>query len=86
MTKKKKKILPPIANDCTLKEQEDFTKQKKDDIAFMTLDRCIKQLAPFLTEQERNDFLIDIICMIDGRARQRQYNAEELALGKNIIC
>jgi len=52
----------------------------------MTLDRCIKQLAPFLTEQERNDFLIDIICMIDGRARQRQYNTEDLALGKNIIC
>ena len=86
MTEKKKKILPPIANDCTLKEQNYFSKQEQDNIALITIDKCLKQLAPFLNEQERNDFLIDIICMIDGRARQRQYNAEELAKGKNIVC
>ena len=81
----KKKILP-IANDCKLKEQNCCSKQEQDNIALITIDKCLKQSAPFLNEQERSDLIIDIVCMIDGRERQRQYNAEELAKGKNIIC
>lgn len=52
----------------------------------ITMDRCLKQLAPFLNEQERSDLIIDIVCMIDGRERQRQYNAEEMVMGGNILC
>ena len=83
MTKKK---LLQVANDCELKEQDTFSKQEQDNIALVTMDRCLKQLAPFLNEQERNDLIIDIVCMLDGRLRQRQYNAEEMVMGGNILC
>ncbi len=81
----KKKILQ-VANDCELKEQDTFSKQEHDNIALITMDRCLKQLAPFLNEQERSDLIIDIVCMLDGRLRQRQYNAEEMVMGGNILC
>lgn len=42
----KKKILP-IANDCKLKEQNCCFKQEQDNIALITIDKCLKQLAPF---------------------------------------
>ena len=54
MTEKKKIQLPMIvANDCANGQETPLTKQEQDNIAFKTLDRCIKQLAPFLSEQER---------------------------------
>lgn len=39
-----------------------------------------------MNERERSDLIIDIVCMIDGRERQRQYNAEELPQSNYIAA
>ena len=75
----KKKILP-IANDCKLKDQNCCFKQEQDNIALITIDKCLKQLSPFLNEQERSDLIIDIVCMIDSHILQISTNSFNRAL------